>query len=124
MQKDIARQADMMRSFEEPPEALLSGRQPYFADLQISSGSPVSPRQAPQDDARRGLLTAPRPPNFFRPPVPTHISLGPRQRFGSVGTANSSPNSVRSNCPPNAPPPQHPLASVEPPPNMGRRHTS
>ncbi|KAI9840301.1 MAG: hypothetical protein M1837_001788 [Sclerophora amabilis] len=119
MQKEIVRQTDILRSHEEPAD--LFGRQPYFSNLTIDA--PVSPRQTAQDDPRRSnLLNAPRP-NFFRPPVPSHLSVSPR-RFGSVGHSGHSPSAFRPHIPP-PPPAQHPLASVTSPPmNLGRRHTS
>lgn len=122
MTKEIGRQNEMIRSLEEPHEPLLSGRQPYFSNITLDP--PLSPRQVAQDDPRRhSLLGAPRP-NFFRPPVPSHLSSSPR-RYGSIGAANSIPNYHRS-AHPQLPPSQHPLASASSPPgpNLGRRHTS
>ena len=125
LQKDIARQLDMIRGIEDQHESLLSGRQPYFSNMVLDS-VPLSPHQAPQDE-RRGSIhgIAPRP-GFFRPAVPSHLSISPR-RYGSIGTVNPSPNYHRAVQPQPPPPPsQHPLASVsEPPgPNLLRRHTS
>ena len=123
MQNDINRQAEMLRSINEPHEALLSGRQPYFSNMSLEP--PMSPRQLPQDDARRSsIYEAPRP-SMIRPPppVPQHLSISPR-RFGSIGGANASPSYNRSPVPP-PPPPPHPLSNVSSPPgSLPRRHTS
>ncbi|MCJ1289416.1 hypothetical protein MMC34_000948 [Xylographa carneopallida] len=124
IQKDIQRQLDMVRGIEDSHENLLSGRQPYFSNMAID-GAPLSPRQAPQDDRRPSLHGALPRPNFFRPPVPTHLNMSPR-RYGSIGGANPSPTFHRPSIPPQPPQvSQHPLASVcEPSPNLARRHTS
>lgn len=120
MQAEIQRQVEVIRSFDDPPEAPFSGSRPYFSNLTLDN-APVSPRQLPQDDPRR----APARQNFYRPPVPSHLSITPR-RYGSIGanTSQSSPSSLRSQVPP-PPPPPHPLATVaSPPTNLPRRHTS
>lgn len=126
MQKEIVRQLDLVRALENPHEALLSGRQPYFSNMTLDA-PPLSPRQVPQDDSRRAsMLEAPRG-NMIRPPVPPHLAISPR-RYGSIGAANASPSYNRSPLthqhPP--PPPPHPLSSVSSPPgpNLARRHTS
>jgi hypothetical protein len=124
MQKEIGRQTEMLRSVEELPEQLLTGRQSYFSALTLDP-APLSPRQIPQDDPRR-QVNNPRQASFFRPPVPPHLAMPPR-RYGSVGTANanSSPGSLRPQVPTPAQPVQHPLASVSSPPaHLPRRHTS
>ena len=124
MQREVARQLDVVRALESPHELLLSGRQPYFANMSLDPGPPLSPRQVPQDDSRRpSVLDGPRA-NMIRPPVPTHLSASPR-RYGSIGTANSSPNFNRPHAPPQQPGP-HPLSAVSSPPgpNLARRHTS
>ena len=123
MNKEIGRQHEMIRALEEPHESLLPGRQPYFSNITLDP-APLSPRQVAHDDPRRhSVLGAPRA-NFFRPPVPSHLSSSPR-RYGSIGTANSIPTYHRSAHPPH-PPSQHPLASASSPPghNLARRHTS
>jgi len=123
---EIQRQVEVIRSMEEPPEPPFSGSRPYFSNLSLDN-APVSPRQMPQDDPRRATAmgsVAPRQ-NFYRPPVPSHLSITPR-RYGSIGasTSQSSPSSLRSQVPP-PPPPPHPLATVaSPPTNLPRRHTS
>ncbi|KAL2382776.1 hypothetical protein RJZ90_003053 [Blastomyces dermatitidis] len=115
MQREISRQLDAIRAYENPHESLLSGRQPYFSSMTLHSGPPLSPRQMPQDDSRR--------PSMAQAPVPTHLAVSPR-RYGSIGAANSSPNYNRPQIPPQQPAP-HPLSSVTAPcPNLGRRHTS
>jgi hypothetical protein len=125
MQTEIQRQVDTIRSMEEPPEPPFSGSRPYFSNLSLDN-APVSPRQMPQDDPRRApTLGVPPRQNFYRPPVPSHLSITPR-RYGSIGanTSQSSPSSLRSQVPP-PPPPPHPLAAVQSPPtNLARRHTS
>ncbi len=125
MQAEIQRQAEVIRSMDEPPEPPFSGSRPYFSNLSLDN-APVSPRQMPQDDPRRGtaVSVAPRQ-HFYRPPVPSHLSITPR-RYGSIGasTSQSSPSSLRSQVPP-PPPPPHPLSTVaSPPTNLPRRHTS
>ncbi|TVY21450.1 Flocculation suppression protein [Lachnellula arida] len=125
LQTEIQRQVDIIRSMEEPPEPPFSGSRPYFSNLSLDN-APVSPRQLPQDDPRRAPnLSVPPRQNFYRPPVPSHLSITPR-RYGSIGanTSQSSPSSLRSQVPP-PPPAPHPLAAVQSPPtNLPRRHTS
>jgi hypothetical protein len=110
---------------DEPPEPPFSGSRPYFSNLSLDN-APVSPRQMPQDDPRRTpAVGVPPRQNFYKPPVPSHLSITPR-RYGSIGasTAQSSPGSLRSQAPP-PPPPPHPLSEVSSPPtNLPRRHTS
>ncbi|KAG9238299.1 HSF-type DNA-binding-domain-containing protein [Amylocarpus encephaloides] len=128
MQAEIQRQAEVIRSMDESPDAPFSGSRPYFSNLSLDN-APVSPHQMPQDDPRRGppgppTLGVPPRQNFFKPQVPSHLSLTPARRYGSIGTAQSSPSSLRPQAPP-PPPPPHPLATVSPPPtNLSRRHTS
>ncbi|KAH7370558.1 HSF-type DNA-binding-domain-containing protein [Rhexocercosporidium sp. MPI-PUGE-AT-0058] len=126
MQGEIQRQIEVIRSLDEPLEPPFSGSRPYFSNLSLDN-APVSPRQMPQDDPRRAPAMGGVPPrqNFYRPPVPSHLSITPR-RYGSIGanTSQSSPSSLRSQVPP-PPPPPHPLATVaSPPTNLPRRHTS
>lgn len=124
MQGEIQRQADMIRTMEEPPEPPFSGSRPYFSNLSLDN-APISPRQIPQDDPRRGPPTGGSRNNFYRPPVPSHLSITPR-RYGSIGanTSQSSPSSLRSQVPP-PPPAPHPLSvASSPPTNLPRRHTS
>lgn len=128
MQGEIQRQAEVIRSLDEQPEQPYAASRSYFPNLSLDN-APVSPRQMPHDDTRRASMMGgpPRQNNFYRPPVPSHLSLTPR-RFGSIGgggTAQSSPSSLRSQAP-TQPPPQHPLATVVSPTshNTARRHTS
>ncbi len=124
------RQLDMVRSYEDPHESLLSGRQPYFSNMAINH-EPLSPRQAPIEERRPSLHAFPPRPNAFRsqaPPVSHNMPMAQR-RYGSIGTANPLPNYARpihTQTQVHPQPPQHPLSMVsEPPgPNMGRRHTS
>ena len=125
MQKDIGRQLDMARGFEDSHDSLLSGRQPYFSNMAIES-NPLSPRQV-SDERRPSLHALPPRANFHRPALPSHFNTTPR-RYGSIGTANPAPNYHRPIAAQTHPPPtQHPLAHVSSPiqgPNLGRRHTS
>lgn len=124
MQSEIQRQAEIIRSFDEPPDPPFSGSRSYFSALSLDN-PPISPRQMPQDDPRRAMASATSRQNSYRPPVPSHLSITPR-RHGSIGanTAQSSPGSLRTQVPP-PPPPPHPLSEVtSPPTNLPRRHTS
>jgi len=126
MQREIARQLDLVRSLETPHEALLSGRQPYFSNMTLDGG-PLSPRQMPFDESRRSsiqMLEPPRPSNI-RLSMPSHVPLSPR-RLGSVSGQGSSVF-TRPPLPPQPPPQAHaaaPVASPPLPPNLARRHTS
>lgn len=126
MQKDVLRHLDLVRSFDDPHESLLSGR-PYFSNISLDP-TPLSPRQAFHEDRRpSGHTMPPRP--IFKPPIVSHFNNPPR-RYGSIGTGNPSPNFQRplQHGPPPLHPPtsQHPLASVTSPegPNLARRHTA
>ncbi|KAH6717912.1 HSF-type DNA-binding-domain-containing protein [Leptodontidium sp. 2 PMI_412] len=126
MQGDILRQIEVIQSLDEPLKPPFSDSRPYFSNLSLDN-PPVSPRQMPQDDPRRAPIMGGVPPrqNFYRPPVPSHLSITPR-RYGSIGanTSQSSPSSLRSQVT-QPPPPPHPLATVaSPPANLARRHTS
>src|SRR5579871_1671503 len=137
MQREIARQTDILRSIDELPTASsYPGREQYFSTLN-DTGPPLSPRQAPSNDRRPSqpsLLSEPRPP--FRTPVAPHHAISPR-RYVSIGSNSNSysPSSARAPAHPPPPPPsiainstpQHPLATVtatSPPTNLPRRHTS
>ena len=122
----------MVRSYEDPHESLLSGRQPYFSNMALNA-EPLSPRQVASDERRPSLHAVPPRPQAFKPqaPPPPHPMPVPvpQRRYGSIGTANPLVNYVRPLHPQthiSQPPSQHPLSMVsEPPgPNMGRRHTS
>ncbi|RDW78510.1 hypothetical protein BP5796_06362 [Coleophoma crateriformis] len=125
LQQEIQRQEEGIRAELEPPEPPFSSGRQYFSNLSLEN-PPVSPHQVPQDDPRRTpQVGGPRHNNFYRPPVPSHLSITPR-RYGSIGagTTQSSPSSLRSQQPP-PPPVPHPLSSVtSPPTNLPRRHTS
>ena len=121
----------MVRSYEDPHESLLSGRQPYFSNMALNA-EPLSPRQVISDERRPSLhAVPPRPPTLKPQAPPPHsipVPVQPR-RYGSIGTANALPNYIRPLQPQaqiNQPPSQHPLSMVSEPPgyNMGRRHTS
>jgi hypothetical protein len=128
LQGDIQRQMEMFRPLEEPHEPLFANRGQYFSNVE---NAPVSPRQMPQDDSRRNNLAVPQPRqmHYYRPPVPSNLSVQTRRPYGSIGasptaTTQSSPSSLRAQVPP-PPPGPHPLANVElPPGNLARRHTS
>ena len=135
MQKEISRRLDVLRSPDDPHDALLSGRQTCFSNMALDS-TPLSPRQPSEEP--RSSLHAVLPPraNAHRPPVPPippQFNSSPR-RYGSIGTAQPTPNYHRAIMPhgpghpaiPPPPPAQHPLATaLSPPgPNLGRRHTS
>jgi len=124
---------DMFRTMEEPHEPLFASSRTYFSNI---DNAPVSPRQMPQDDPRRTNLAVPqsRQPNYYRPSVPSNLSISTRRPYGSIGAGttqlSSSPSTVRSGAvaptpPPPPPPGPHPLANIElPPGSLTRRHTS
>lgn len=120
----------MVRSYEDPHESLLSGKQPYFSNMGLNT-EPVSPRQFPTEERRPSLHALPPRPTAFRPPAPAaqHTMPMPQRRYGSIGTANPMMNYVRplhTQAQISQQPSQHPLSIVQEPPgaNMGRRHTS
>lgn len=125
LQSEIQRQSDVIRGLDEPHEPPFTNSRPYFANV---DNAPVSPRQMPQDDPRRANLNVPaaRASNFYRPQVPSTLSINPRRPYGSIGgTAQPSPSSLRAHPPPPPPVPPHPLATAEPhPSSLARRHTS
>ncbi|KAK5660959.1 hypothetical protein OQA88_12334 [Cercophora sp. LCS_1] len=125
LQVEVQRQMEMFRTLEEPHEPLFASSRSYFSNIE---NAPVSPRQLPQDDPRRSNLAVPqsRQPNYYRPSVPSNLSVSTRRPYGSIGgsTTQSSPSSLRVQPPP-PPPGPHPLANVElPPGSLARRHTS
>ncbi|KAI4908588.1 uncharacterized protein J4E92_010781 [Alternaria infectoria] len=140
MQREIARQTDMLRALEPPEDAPLSARQSYFMQVDSSNGPPLSPRQMPQDnltESRRGSLANVSRQAPYKAPIPAHLAISPR-RYGSIGTGNYSPSSARtpvSHQPPPPPPPQvqqpgganlgsNLPSTLSPPYNLYRRHTS
>lgn len=114
-------------SHEQPP---FTSSRSYFSNIE---NAPVSPRQLPQDDSRRGNLTVPgargQAGNYYKPPVPSNLSnlsASTRRPYGSfsASTAPQSPSPLRGQAPP-PPPGPHPLSQqVEPPGSLARRHTS
>lgn len=138
MREDVRRHLESAKRSEESHESLLSGRQPYFSNINLDP-TPLSPRQPPQEDRRPSLHAIPPRPIFKPPPQqPNHFGNSTR-RYGSIGTApgttstgNHSPNFHRSlqHLAPAVQPPQIPmaprLASVTAPdgPNLARRHTA
>ncbi|KIE02560.1 flocculation suppression protein, partial [Metarhizium majus ARSEF 297] len=128
LQGEIQRQADMIRTVDEPQDVPFVGRQQYFSNV---DNAPVSPRQLPQDDSRRpaGGLAVPqsqaRGQPLYRPGVPSSLTLGARRPYGSIGGSSTTQSSPLRNAA--APPPSgpHPLSNVETPPgNLARRHTA
>ncbi|OAQ80347.1 heat shock transcription factor [Purpureocillium lilacinum] len=124
LQGEMQRQSDVMRTFDESHETPYPSRQQYFGTVE---NAPVSPRQLPQDDARRqGGLTVPQPRGqpMYRPTVPSNLSIGAR-RYGSIGGGSTTQSSPLRNAAPPPPPAPHPLSNVEPhPASLGRRHTA
>ncbi|OAL64056.1 hypothetical protein A7C99_4710 [Trichophyton rubrum] len=114
MQREITRQLDYIRNLENPQEAMLAGRQPYFSMSMDPGPPPLSPRQVCQDDGRR--------PSGIRHPLPPHITISPH-RQGSLG-GNPTPIYSKPQIPHQSN--LHPLSSVSSPPgpNLARRHTS
>lgn len=109
---------------ESTPDTLMPPRQPYFGNVPVESGAPLSPRQLPQDDSRRQSMMDASRANMIRPPVPPHLAVSPR-RYGSIG-GNPPPTYARPPAPPVAAQPTgpHPLSISTPPgPGLGRRHT-
>lgn len=124
MQREIAKQLEMLRAGDEPHDPL-STRNPHFANPPPEN-APISPRQMPQDEPRRSsLLSNPRS-SGLRAPMPTHLAISPR-RYGSIGTGTYSP-SARSQVPLPPPPPSHLPSNLtsfsSTPINLSRRHTS
>ncbi|GAW15077.1 hypothetical protein ANO14919_044860 [Xylariales sp. No.14919] len=120
LQSEIHRQTEYFLASDEPFEPPVSSSRQYFANLE---NPPVSPRQLAQDSRPTHQS---RGANFYRPPVPSNLSIGSRRHYGSISGApsQSSPSPLRSQAPP-PPPGPHPLSAVEPPPNsLARRHTS
>ncbi|KUI60620.1 Transcription factor SFL1 [Cytospora mali] len=134
LRSEIQRQAEIIRGLEDPHEPPYSSSRAYFSNIE---NAPVSPRQLPQDDARRTSLAVPgqsRAPYDYRPQVPSNLSISTRRPYGSIGgntvnqvstpTAQPSPSTLRPQAPP-PPPAAHQLAAVEPfPGSLARRHTS
>ncbi|THC95757.1 hypothetical protein EYZ11_004754 [Aspergillus tanneri] len=125
MQAELEKHLDAVRAIEQNPDPYLSVRQPYVPTVSVDPGPPLSPRQIPQEDARRQSMMDASRPNLIRPPVPSHLAVSPR-RYGSIGGGNSSPGYNRPQVPSVIPPQPHPLSSVSSPPgpNLARRHTS
>lgn len=125
MQREIEKQLEAVRAIDSVPDTLMPPRQPYFGNMPVESGPPLSPRQLPQDDGRRQSMVDPSRGNMIRPPVPPHLAVSPR-RYGSIGAGNAPPAYNRPQAPPVAPqqPGPHPLSISTPPgPGLGRRHT-
>lgn len=130
---DIQRQAEIIRGLEDPHDAPYSTSRAYLGNVE---NAPVSPRQLPQDDQRRSSLAPPgqtRAPHDYRPSIPSNLSISTRRPYGSIGggTMNQvstppaqSPSTLRPQVPPPPPAAPYPLAAVEHPGSLARRHTS
>ncbi|CCU81131.1 HSF-type DNA-binding domain protein [Blumeria hordei DH14] len=125
MQTEIQRQIEIIRSLDEITEPHFANNRP-FSNQALDNG-PVSPRQTPPDDPRRGPTMSVARNSHHRPPLPSHIFPSPR-RFSPMGTNTTqlSPNSLRMQTSPYQPShqPPHPLTNSTPPTNLPRRHTS
>ncbi|KAI0163206.1 HSF-type DNA-binding-domain-containing protein [Pestalotiopsis sp. NC0098] len=126
LRADLQRQSEIFRAVDEPhePPPLSSSRQ-YFSNIE---NPPLSPRALAQDDQRRLNAPQARGSNFYRPPVPSNLSIGSR-RYGSTSGASlptvnqPSPSPLRPQAPPV--PAAHPLAHIEGGPgSLARRHTA
>jgi hypothetical protein len=139
MQREIARQIDLLRNAESENERRPSISQPppmYTANHLQEGGPSLSPRLMPVSDLSQRRpshpsifeLRTPQAPSFRHQLAP-HLSISPR-RYGSIGSNNAySPSAGRAPPPPPPPPTAqqapHPLATVSSPPsNLSRRHTS
>ena len=128
MQKQIVQQLEQAKSLELPHESLLTGRQPFFANMSLDP--PLSPHSFNFDERRRSSiqihdssrLNSSRPPV---PPIPPQFASSPK-RFGSIGTVQESPGFSRPPLPTHQPIHVHPLSAVAQAagPNLARRHTS
>ncbi|KAJ4158048.1 uncharacterized protein LMH87_008595 [Akanthomyces muscarius] len=123
LQNEVQRQAEFMRTFEEPPEQSFPGSRSYLGNV---DNAPVSPRQLPQDDGRRAApgIAQMRGQPSYRPLVSSNLTSGSR-RFGSIGGSSPNQSSPLRNAAPAPPPAPHLLSANEPPGmGMGRRHTA
>lgn len=118
----MQRQAEVMRTFEEPTEVVYTNSRAYLGTVE---NAPVSPRQLPQDDGRRPApgIAALRGPPSYRPLVSSNLTSGSR-RFGSIGGSSPNQSSPLRNEAPPRPPAQHLLAAESAGAGMGRRHTA
>ncbi|MBE7180828.1 MAG: hypothetical protein INR71_06395 [Terriglobus roseus] len=128
MQKEISRQIEMLRSLDDPQESLPPPRGPLFGGLSGEPGAPLSPRQTPHDESRRGSLAGNSRLTPYRGLGPSHLSASPR-RYGSIsGSSSYSPSAARPPAQTQLPPPpaaQYSLAPASSPPaSLARRHTS
>ncbi|KHN99221.1 flocculation suppression protein [Metarhizium album ARSEF 1941] len=128
LQAEIQRQAEMIRTVDEPLDVPFASRQQYFGNV---DNAPVSPGQLPQDDTRRpvGGLAVPqsqaRGQPLYRPGVPSGLALGARRPYGSIGGGSNTQSSPLRNAAAPPPPGPHPLSNMETPPgNLARRHTT
>lgn len=119
----------MLRAVEDSHDQPFSSTRQYFANV---DNAPVSPRQLAQDDPRRSTLAVPQSGraggqanNFYRPQVPSGLSISTRRPYGSIGgTSPSQVSPSRAGLPPPPPPGLQPPSASEPPGGMPRRHTS
>lgn len=122
IQQDVARQLEMLRVLEQPPDSLTNGVGRSYHPNQMALDPPLSPRGYGFSESRRSSIQMQDPTPFGRPPVPPiPPQFSSPRRLGSISGPQGSPGFSRP------PPPQqpHPLSNVvSPPPNLARRHTS
>ena len=114
-----------MRALDDAHEPPVAGpSRPYLSNV---DNAPVSPRQLPQDDARRAApIPQIRGATPYRPHVPSNLSAGSRRPYGSISGTSPNQSSPLRNAAPAPPPPTQHLLPTPPdfPANMARRHTS
>lgn len=134
MQKEIARQLEMVRSLDSSQDALLAGRQPYFGGLSFDPHQPLSPRHIPFDDSRRSSaqMLEPLPISIGQGYVGrrrSNLPTSPRS-YGVSNTFNHNTSPLSNFHRPAPPPPSYHRPSDTPTiirdeaPNLARRHTS
>lgn len=130
MRVDIGRQAEFLRSFDQPPDPYTFRRPTFFATgMSVDSGQ-LSPRQASLDDSRRGSLGL-RASNFSQPILPVAPLAPPMipssRRYGSIGRPEAPMTSTRSHHPSTSIPSSGGVQTVVPVPTSThppRRHTT
>lgn len=130
MQKEIARQLEIVRSIDNPHDALLTGRKPYFSNMSLDPHPPLSPRHGPFDESRRSSIQIIEPPTVsIGSSYATQSSNLPGQPH-SYGISENS-NHVTSphpgfnrQPPPSQHPPGPPPIVPDDAPNLARRHTT
>lgn len=129
MQKEIARQLEIVRSIDNPHDALLTGRQPYFSSMSLDPQPPLSPRHVPFDESRRSSVQVIEPPTLSvgqgyvaqSSNLATHL----RSHALSENTNHNTSSNPHINRPPRPPqPPVPPPGGRDDAPNLARRHTA